>query len=133
MSGKFVLKVAIAFGVLAALLVFLGVNYVPRISALSSARENSVEAAKYAGSDYAERHPSGGVVSANSSESGIQKVVDNPELLSVQRYASAESAQNGGYDPSLVDNPELLLHRRFSANSVNAQAPLYKILGENPE
>ena len=36
MSGKFVLKFAIAFGMLAALLVFLGVNYVPRISALSS-------------------------------------------------------------------------------------------------
>ncbi len=39
------------------LLIFLGVNYVPRISALSSAKENAVDAAKYAESDFIERHP----------------------------------------------------------------------------
>jgi cbb3-type cytochrome oxidase subunit 3 len=58
MSNKILLKFVVAFGVLAILLMFLGVNYVPRISALSSAKKNAVDAAKNAGSDYIERHPS---------------------------------------------------------------------------
>ena len=56
MSNKFLPKFIVAFGVLAIILTFLGVNYVPRISALSSANENAVDAAKYAGPDYIERH-----------------------------------------------------------------------------
>ena len=61
-----------------------------------------MDAAKYAGSDYAERHPEWRCCVRQFSESGIQQVVDNPELLSVQRYASAESGiQNGEYDPVL--------------------------------
>jgi hypothetical protein len=39
MSGKSTLKVVVAFGILAIVLIFLGVNYVPRISA-SSAEKN---------------------------------------------------------------------------------------------
>lgn len=58
MTNKILLKFVVAFGVLAMLLVFLGVNYAPRISALSSAKENAVDAAKNAGPDYIERHPS---------------------------------------------------------------------------
>ena len=42
MSTKTILKVAVAFGVLAIVLVFLGVNFVPRIFAASSANNNSV-------------------------------------------------------------------------------------------
>jgi cbb3-type cytochrome oxidase subunit 3 len=57
MSNKSLLKFIGAFGVLAMLLIFLGVNYVPRISALPSAKENAVDAAYYAGSDWIERHP----------------------------------------------------------------------------
>ncbi len=57
MSNKNLLKFVVAFGVLAMLLIFLGVNSVPRISALSSAKENAVDVAKYAGSDWIERHP----------------------------------------------------------------------------
>ena len=53
MSGKNILKSLVAFGVLAIALIFLGVNYVPRISALSPAKDNTV----YTGSDWIERHP----------------------------------------------------------------------------
>jgi len=78
MSTKTILKVALAFGVLAIVLIFLGVNYVPRIFAASSANNhlvNSIEQARpnyidelypraisiqqsYFGSDWIERHPS---------------------------------------------------------------------------
>jgi len=58
MSNKIFIKFVVVFGVLAMLLIFLGVNYVPRISALSSANENVVDVANYAGSDWIERHPS---------------------------------------------------------------------------
>jgi hypothetical protein len=54
MFSKGFLKFAVAFGLLAALLIFLGVSYVPRISALPSASENVI----YAGADWIERHPS---------------------------------------------------------------------------
>jgi hypothetical protein len=56
MSNKGLLKFVVALGFLTMLVIFLGVNYVPRISALSSAEENILNAAKYAGSDYFERH-----------------------------------------------------------------------------
>jgi hypothetical protein len=78
MATKTILKVALAFGVLAIVLVFLGVNYVPRIFAASSANNrqvNSIVQARpnynneiyprailiqqsYLGSDWIERHPS---------------------------------------------------------------------------
>jgi len=58
MSNKVSLKLLVAIGLLAMLLIFLGVNSVPRISAVSSAKESAVYAAKNARSDYIERHPS---------------------------------------------------------------------------
>ena len=138
MSGKILLKFVVAFGLLATLLIFLGVNYVPRISALSSARGNSVDAAKYAGSDYFERHPfarpesiSSAVGSANSGSSNYNQLADNPELAAVQRF-EAGSAYENGIQGSLSENPELLLSRRFAADKANSKEPLYKILGENP-
>jgi hypothetical protein len=57
MSNKSFLKILVAFGLLALLLVFLGVNYVPRMFASSSAKENTLNTASYAGSDWIERHP----------------------------------------------------------------------------
>ena len=57
MRNKSLLKIVVAFGLLAMILIFLGVNYVPIISAFSSSNENTVDAAKYVGSDYIERHP----------------------------------------------------------------------------
>ncbi len=58
MSNKIFLKFFVAFGLLAMLMIFLGVQYVPRTSALPSAEENTLNTAKYTGSDYIERHPS---------------------------------------------------------------------------
>ena len=139
MSGKSVVKFVIAFGIVAVLLVFLGVNYVPRISALSSISGNSVDAAKYAGSDYFERHPfarpesiSNAVRPANSGSSSYNQLSDNPELAAVQRF-EAGSAQENGIQGSPSENPELLLSRRFAADKANNKEPLYKILAENPE
>jgi hypothetical protein len=44
MSSKTFTKFVVAFGLLAIVLIFLGVNYVPRISAFSTANENIVDA-----------------------------------------------------------------------------------------
>ncbi len=55
MSNKILFRFVVAFGELALLLMFLGVNYVPHVSALSSAKENAADAAKNAGSDWIER------------------------------------------------------------------------------
>jgi predicted metalloprotease with PDZ domain len=44
MTSKTFTKVVVAFGLLAILLVFLGVNFVPRISAFSTANENTINA-----------------------------------------------------------------------------------------
>jgi len=52
MANKSLLKFVVAFGLLAILLIFLGVNYVPRISASSSSTNNTVDAMNQAGSDY---------------------------------------------------------------------------------
>jgi len=76
MSTKSLLKFVVAFGLLALVLIFLGVNYVPRISASSLDNGNIVGAAiqtrpnyiderypraiapqlSFAGSDYFQRH-----------------------------------------------------------------------------
>jgi hypothetical protein len=78
MSTKSYLKLVVAFGLLAILLIFLGVNYVPRIFAASTIKENLtfssiqtrpdyinelypraiVPQLSYAGSDWIDRHPS---------------------------------------------------------------------------
>jgi len=78
MSNKSLLKFVVAFGLLALVLTFLGVNYVPRIYASSSAQRNGVVAGNqtrinyideqyqraiapqlsYVMSDWIERHPS---------------------------------------------------------------------------
>ena len=46
MSNKSLLKIGVAFVLLAFVLIFLGVNYVPRINASSSAEGNNVVAGK---------------------------------------------------------------------------------------
>jgi hypothetical protein len=59
MSTKSFIKIGIALGLLALILAFLGVNYVPRSSASTSTKANVVASIKYARSDYFERHPVG--------------------------------------------------------------------------
>jgi|WetSurSiteA1Bulk_404760.scaffolds.fasta_scaffold02816_2 hypothetical protein len=67
MSSKSFLKIIVAFGVLAALLIFLGVNYVPRISASSSTKANEVAAAKLVRADYLDEQFPRAIVSQRSS------------------------------------------------------------------
>jgi len=101
--NKTLIKFMAAFGLLAVLLIVLAVNYVPRTSALPSADENRANVAKYAASDYFERHPS---------------VVDRPSnyLLGsdyIERHPSAVDRPSNyllGSDyierhPSAVDRP----------------------------
>jgi hypothetical protein len=76
MSRKSLIQIAVALGVLAIVLIFLGVNYVPSISAVTSTGQNSkdtlsvrvnysneqyprsiINTSIYAGSDWFERHP----------------------------------------------------------------------------
>ena len=56
MSTKTIIKFVVAFSALVMLLIFLGVNFVPRSSASSSTRENAMNPSKYAMPDYIERH-----------------------------------------------------------------------------
>ncbi len=52
MSTKTLLKFGVAFGLLALVLIFLGVNFVPRIKAFSSPQRISADAVKLARPDY---------------------------------------------------------------------------------
>jgi hypothetical protein len=52
MTKKSILKFGVAFGLLAILLIFLGVNYVPSISALSSPKGSIGDASIQARPDY---------------------------------------------------------------------------------
>ncbi len=52
MSTKTLLKFGVAFGILAIVLIFLGVNFVPRIQAFSSAKGNIGESAIQVRPDY---------------------------------------------------------------------------------
>jgi len=58
MSTKNILKLVVAFGLLAVLLAFLGVNFVPRIAASSRINQNAVNSVKQLRADYLdERFP----------------------------------------------------------------------------
>jgi hypothetical protein len=58
MSTKSSLKLVVALGLLAMLLIYLGVNYVPRIFAASSIKENLAVTSIQTRSDYVdERYP----------------------------------------------------------------------------
>ena len=80
MSNKTLLRFVIALGLLAMVLTFLGVNYVPGTSALSSTKGNAVNAAIYAGSDYIERHPS--VVAKPVNYAGSDWIERHPTTVS---------------------------------------------------
>ena len=132
MSNKVSLKFAGAIGILAIVLIFLGVNYVPRISALTSPKENVVNDAKYAGSDYFERHPAAVVESARGSDSQ-SLLADNPELSLVRRYADEMAIRDSQSFSNLAANPELALVHRYAASAAKSELPLYKTLADNPE
>jgi hypothetical protein len=132
MFNKVSLKFAGAIGMLAMLLIFLGVNFVPRISALTSSKENVVNDAKYAGSDTIERQPAAAAESAKGSDSQ-SLIADNPELSLVRRYAEERTLGYSQPSNNFAANPELALVQRFAANAVKSEVPLYKTLEDNPE
>ena len=132
MSVKSLPKVLVAFGLVSVILIFLGVNYVPRISALTSSKENVVDDAKYAGSDYFERHPAAVAESAKGIDSQ-SLLADNPELSLVRRYAEEMTIRDSQPYNNFAANPELALLQRFAANTVESKVPLYKTIADNPE
>lgn len=89
MSKKTILKFVVAFGLLALVLIFLGVNYVPRIFASSKTEGNIISAVNQprsdykdelypraiasqltlTGSDWIERHPSVAIPLSNNTAS----------------------------------------------------------------
>jgi hypothetical protein len=132
MSNKVSLKFAGAIGMLAMLLIFLGVNYVPRISALSSPKENVVEAAKYAGSDTIDRQPAAVAEPAKGSASQ-SLIANNPELSLVRRYAEEMTIRDSQSFSNFAANPELALVQRYAANAAKSEVPQHKMLSDNPE
>ena len=86
MSKKFTLQVVLAIAVLAAVLIYLGVNLVPRIYASSSAPNNLVGAVQQSRADYLdERYPrsildpgNAGVITLAQPYTGADWIVRNP-------------------------------------------------------
>ena len=89
MSNKIFIKFVVAFSMLAMLLIFLGVNFVPRSSASSSTRENAMNPSKYAMPDYIERHlPSVSNPVRNTAPDWIER--HPPSVAKSVNYAGAE-------------------------------------------
>ncbi len=89
MSNKILLKFVVAFSVLAALLIFLGVNFVPRSSASLSTRENVMDPSKYAMPDYIERHqPAVSNPGRNTAPDWVER--HPPSVAKPVNYAGAE-------------------------------------------
>jgi hypothetical protein len=87
MFNKIGFKLVAAFSVLAVLLVFLGVTFVPRISAGSSAPDKALTAAYYMGSDWIERHPTGLGLNYYAGSDWIER---HPAGLPANYYAGSD-------------------------------------------
>jgi hypothetical protein len=97
MTKKGLIKFVVVFGLLATVLIFLGVNYVPLTSASSSSDGSALNAVKYAGSDYVERHPSNYYSNSDWIERHPSSVAD-PAI-----YAGSDWIER---HPSIVHGPE---------------------------
>ena len=106
MSKKNLLKYGIAIGLVAIILIFLGVNYVPRISAFSPAKESIVNKAvqipseryqqaiilrRYAGSDWIERHPAALVQPLNDALSDYYEPITSNRFSASDYYETITS------------------------------------------
>jgi hypothetical protein len=76
MSNKVLLKFGVAFGLLVVLLIFLGVNFAPRISARPPANENIMNPAQSAGPVTNESQPT--VVTKPASSAATNSIESNP-------------------------------------------------------
>jgi hypothetical protein len=102
MSNK-IIKFVVAFSVLAMLLIFLGVNFVPRSSASSSTRENVMDSSKYTMPDYIERHlPAISNPVRNTSPDWIER--HPPSAAKPVNYAGAEVTSVNAKIAPVFDN-----------------------------
>jgi hypothetical protein len=76
MSNKTLLKAVAAFGMLAAILLILAVQFVPNIFADTPAEVSNLNVASLSGSDWIERHPA--VVARAASYTGSDWIERNP-------------------------------------------------------
>jgi hypothetical protein len=111
--NKNIIKIVFGLGLVAILLIFLGVNYVPRISALTASQGDTsnvttitrsdyrneyfqrsiIHISKYAGSDWIERHPIVSSASLRLAGSDIieRHPISSDSLLRFTGYGSRES------------------------------------------
>jgi hypothetical protein len=102
MSNKSLLKFGIAFGLLAVVLVFLGVNFVPRIYASSSAQSNVVVAGKQTRPDYLdESYPHAILDSRNPQAIALQLSFAGTDALLSHLQAIAPQLSFAGTDALL--------------------------------
>jgi len=103
MSTKTLFKLMVAFGVTALLLVFLGLNFVPRTSAFFPVNNRAANLARYAGSDWIERHPSAVVnsgiyTSSDYIERHASNLYDNSDWIERHPSAAVNSVDYSGSD-----------------------------------
>ena len=103
MSTKTLLKLMVAFGLTALLLIFLGLNFVPRISAFSPANNQAANLAKFAGLDWIERHQSELVLSQVNDYSDWFERHPSAVVNSVD-YAGSDYTQR--HSSNLYDNSD---------------------------
>lgn len=94
MSNKVVLKVLVAFGLLAAVLLFLAIQFVPGTSALAPAKSDSMTAASLVGSDWIERHPAAVISAAHYS--GSDWIERHPAGLRLNYYTGSDWIERHG-------------------------------------
>jgi hypothetical protein len=100
MSNKSFLKFIVAFGLLAVLLIFLGVNYVPRIFASNSTKANEVAVAKLARADYLDEQFPRAIVP--------QRIYTSADFLNHHPFAVTQ--------PLISTSSEFLNHHPFAVS-----------------
>jgi hypothetical protein len=91
MVKKGILKFVVAFGLLAVLLVFLGVNYAPRISALAPANDN-VKSERMNFERAYSLHPEAGASTSINSPTGADRIEQHPaSAAKADAYVGSQS------------------------------------------
>ena len=112
MSSKNLQKIVIAFGILAVLLIFLGVNFVLQISAVSSSRNSSIASVNQVRANYLDENYARAIVPALTK--------DNSDYFLRHMTTGIKSKIFTGSDyyerhPSAVVNSEVFWFRFFRA------------------
>lgn len=94
MSTKTLLKFGVSFGILAIVLIFLGVNFVPRIKAFSSVKRNNAESVIQIRHDYVDEAFPRAIIPQLSSVRSVRSIgterffTPPPMSKYVQRYGT---------------------------------------------